>query len=87
VFADWPGIEVCSAGIDHDADVPVTPELLIWADTIFVMEQSHRTKLSKRFGPYLRDQRVIVLGIPDDYEFMDPRLVERLQAVVPKHLS
>lgn len=28
VFADWPGVETASAGINHDAQVPVCPELL-----------------------------------------------------------
>ena len=28
---------------------PVTPELLAWADIIFVMERAHRARLSSRF--------------------------------------
>ena len=28
VFADWPGIETSSAGLNHDAENPLTPELL-----------------------------------------------------------
>jgi len=44
VFADWPGIETASAGVDHDADNPLTPELLQWADVIFVMERVHLTQ-------------------------------------------
>jgi predicted protein tyrosine phosphatase len=34
VFSAWPGIEVASAGLDPAADVPVTPELLQWAELI-----------------------------------------------------
>ena len=30
IFASWPGIETASAGINRDADNPVTPELLQW---------------------------------------------------------
>ncbi|MDR6992927.1 putative protein tyrosine phosphatase [Luteimonas sp. 3794] len=73
VFADWPGVETASAGLSPDADVPVTPELLAWADTIFVMERVHRARLSERFAPHLRHARVICLDIPDDYDFMAPR--------------
>ena len=87
VFASWPGIEVASAGVDATAVVPVSPELLEWADTIFVMEKSHRNKLAKRFRQHLKSQRIIVLNIPDDYEFMDPRLIERLQMLVPRYLN
>ena len=86
VFADWKGVETSSAGVNRDADSPVTPELLEWADTILVMEASHRAKLSAKFGAYLRGKRVASLDIPDDYEFMDPALVKLLLVKVPKHL-
>ena len=86
VFSTWPGIEVMSAGLDAGADHPVTPELLTWANIIFVMEKSHRNKLSRRFRSHLRSQRVICLNIPDEYEYMDPQLIKLLQAAVPRHL-
>jgi len=86
LFASWPGIETASAGTNNDAAVPITPELLQWADTIFVMEQVHRRKLSYRFQPHLKNKRVICLEIPDDYNFMDAELVELMQARVPPHL-
>ena len=86
VFADWPGIETSSAGLNHDAENPVTPELLRWADKVFVMERAHRSRLSARFKAHLGNARVICLDIPDDYEFMDPELVRLLKAKVPRHL-
>ena len=46
VFADWPGVETSSAGLGNDVEVPVSPELLAWADMIFVMEKAHRNRLS-----------------------------------------
>jgi len=85
VFADWEGVEVSSAGLNNDAENPVTPELVEWAHVIFVMERAHRNKLLRRFRKQLR-ARVVCLGIPDDYEFMDPALVRLLQARVPPHL-
>jgi predicted protein tyrosine phosphatase len=87
VFADWPGIETSSAGVDHDADNPLTPELLQWADVIFVMERAHRTKLSTRFKAHLGGKRVVCLEIPDDYDYMDPELVRVLRDKVPRHLG
>ncbi len=87
VFADWSGIEVASAGLDPVSPEPVGPDLLEWADLIFVMERPQKTKLSKRFGASLRDKRVIVLGIPDKYRYMDPTLVKLLEARVPPHLG
>jgi predicted protein tyrosine phosphatase len=76
---------VASAGLNHDADVPCTPELVEWADIIFVMEKAHRTKLSRRFKRHLR-ANVICLDIPDDYEFMQPELVKLLEAKAGRHL-
>ncbi|MBB3228857.1 putative protein tyrosine phosphatase [Luteibacter sp. Sphag1AF] len=82
VFADWPGVETQSAGLGNDADIPVSPELLGWADLIFVMENTHRNKLAKKFRSSLNGKRVICLGIPDDYDFMDPVLVQLLKTKV-----
>lgn len=85
VFATWPGIEVDSAGLNNDAENPVTPENVAWADLIFVMEKAHRTKLAKGFRKHLR-ARVVCLDIPDDYGFMDEALVRLLQARVERFL-
>src|SRR6516162_3238551 len=87
VFSTWPGVEVASAGLAADAVVPVTPELLQWADTIFVMEKSHRNRLLKRYKSHLKSRRLICLNIPDEYEFMDPVLVRLLEVKVPRYLA
>ena len=71
-----------------DAQRPVTPDLLQWADTIFVMEKSHRNRLlSKKYKPYVKGRRLICLNIPDQYEFMDPVLVRLLEVRVPRYLT
>ena len=86
VFADWPGIETASAGLNVGADNPLTPEQLQWADLIFVMERAHRSKLSARFRTHLGGKRIVCLDIPDNYEFMDPELIRLLRSKVPPHL-
>jgi predicted protein tyrosine phosphatase len=80
VFSNRPGFEVASAGTDRGADTPISPELIEWADVIFVMERAHRNKLSKQFRTHLKDKRVICLDIPDNYEYMDPQLIRLLEA-------
>jgi protein-tyrosine-phosphatase len=65
---------------------PVTPELVQWADIIFVMERTHRSKLSAKFKAHLGNAHVVCLEIPDDYEFMDPYLIRLLKVEVPRHL-
>jgi predicted protein tyrosine phosphatase len=86
VFAQWPGIETASAGINRDADVRVSPELLAWADLIFVMEPRHRTKLGYAFRRHLNGKRIICLDIPDEFDYMDEGLIRLLEARVPRHL-
>lgn len=86
VFASWPGVETDSAGLDNDAIVPLSPEQIDWADIIFVMERSHRARLTKRFRRHLNGKRVICLGIPDVYQLMAPALVARLEATAGKFL-
>ncbi|SIT54593.1 Protein tyrosine phosphatase-like protein (modular protein) [Mesorhizobium prunaredense] len=75
VFSSRRDIEVASAGTNHDADSPLTHDLVSWADIIFVMEKAHRAKLQQKFKASLKKARVICLDIPVDDEFMDPGLV------------
>ena len=86
LFSNRPDIEVMSAGLNPDADEPLTGEWVEWADLIFVMEKAHRAKLARRFKPQLKKARVVCLDIRDDYGFMDPELVRLLEARVPQHL-
>lgn len=79
IFSSWPGVEAASAGVGNDADTPLTPELIDWADVIFVMERSHRSKMSAKFQRWLKGKRVVCLDIADEYQFMDPRLVRLLE--------
>ena len=86
VFSTWDGLECDSAGIARDAEVPLSTGQIEWADLIFVMEKVHRNKLSRKFKKHLNGKRVIVLGIPDDFEFMDEELIKILKMKVPKFL-
>jgi predicted protein tyrosine phosphatase len=80
------GIEVASAGIALDAADPVSTEHIDWADTIFVMERSHKVKLSKRFAANLKGKKLVCLDIPDNYTFMQPELVAILERKVGRLL-
>lgn len=86
VFASWPDIATDSAGLSNDADVPLSPEQIAWADVIFVMEKVHRNRLGQRFRRHLNGKRVICLDIPDEYEYMQPELVRLLEAKVGPYL-
>jgi predicted protein tyrosine phosphatase len=74
------GIEATSAGTNNDAEQPLTGDMIEWADVVLVMERHHRNRVSKKFREQLKGKQLLVLGIPDDYDYMQPELVSLLKA-------
>jgi predicted protein tyrosine phosphatase len=87
VFSLRAGVETDSAGINADAEILVSEEQIHWSDIIFVMENSHRSKLTEKFSSALKGKRVVCLDIPDKFEYMQPDLVELLQIKVGKYIK
>jgi predicted protein tyrosine phosphatase len=87
LFSRLPGVETASAGTSPDAENPVSLDLVDWADTIFVMEDVHRKKLNESFGSKLRAKKIVVLGIPDRYAYMDLELVRLLTLKLARHVK
>ena len=87
IFSDHPGIEVDSAGLSSDAESPLEEDQVRWADVILVMEKVHRDRLYRKFGKLLGSKKIIVLNIPDDYDYMDEELIrllkQRCKTVLP----
>lgn len=73
------GIEAISAGTNNDAEQPLTGDLIEWADVIIAMEREHRNRINRKFREQLAGKQLLVLGIPDEYEFMQPELVDLLR--------
>ena len=72
---------VRSAGVANFAEVVLSLELLVWADYIVVMEERHREWIQECYPEfYLHNrEKVLNLGIPDIYNFMDPELITLLR--------
>jgi predicted protein tyrosine phosphatase len=51
------------------------------------MEQAHKKKLKKKFREQIKNQSIICLGIPDDYDFMDDKLIKILKDKVPQFVE
>lgn len=83
IFSEYPQLEALSAGTNHDAETPLSGDLIEWADVIVAMEKTHKTKISKKFRPQLANKRIVVLGIPDNYDYMQPELIKILKAKLP----
>jgi len=84
VFSEYEGVEAIGAGTNSDAETPVSGDLIEWADIVLVMEKSHRNKISKKYKELLKNKRLVVLEIPDNYECMQPELIQLLKAKVSR---
>ena len=87
VFASRKEVQTDSAGLAPDAATPLSGDQLEWATHIFVMEKAHKTKVLKHFAGYVQDKKIICLNIPDDYDYMDPALLQLLEARVGPYLK
>ncbi len=79
--------QVRSAGTEEGARVRVTAGHLGWADLIFVMEKRHVARLQQKFRAELTGKRVVCLHIPDEFEYMDEDLIDRLRGGVAPYLD
>lgn len=87
VWSKHPGISVRSAGTSPRARRTVSVKDIQWADIIFAMEQKHKDRLKAEFARLLSHKPIHVLDIPDEYQFMDPELVETLHNSVAAYLE
>lgn len=80
--------EVRSAGVASFAIVPLTRDLLLWADRVFVMNErldQHRTLVRIRFPDV--DRPVVDLDVDDNWNRGDPTLVKLLLRRLRPHLG
>lgn len=87
VFDRANGYEVRSVGTEPGARIRVTAGHVGWADVVFVMEKKHLRRLQEKYGDALGERRVVTLHIPDEYDYMDRALIERLAAAVAPHVD
>ncbi len=86
-FDGFKGIQARSVGTEPNARIKIRASHLSWADLIFVMEKKHLRRLQDRFPDEIAGKEIICLHIADDYEFMQPELVDILKASVEPYLN
>lgn len=64
-----------SAGTSDFALIPVTEELLFWADEIVCADTEHAVIVQKRLMDLNLDKPLVNLRIPDNYEYRNPELI------------
>lgn len=77
-----PGFNARSAGTSPNARKTVSAADIRWADHIFAMEKKHRNRLMAEFSQILEQKPIHILDIPDEYQYMDPELVDEIDAKV-----
>jgi predicted protein tyrosine phosphatase len=87
LFAGFPLYQVRSVGTQPGARIVVTEGHLGWADLIFCMEKSHLNRLQRKFPEAMHGKQVICLHIPDEFDFMQPELVDELRAKLAPHIA
>ena len=87
VWRSHPDLSVRSGGTSTNARHPVNGNDLAWCEVIFVMEEKHKSRLRAQFGRLLEHKTIHVLDIPDEYQFMQPELVEQLELSVASILG
>jgi len=87
VYQNDPRVQVRSAGVSSAARTRVSEKLLRWADLVCVMEHWQKKRLREDFPQVCGDLQIEVLDISDDYEFMDPALMELIQERVEPLLA
>jgi predicted protein tyrosine phosphatase len=81
------GHEVRSVGTEPGARIRVTAGHVGWADVVFVMEKKHLRRLEAKYADELRGRRVVTLHVPDEYDYMDEALIDRLAAAIAPYLD
>ena len=82
IYARHDSVHARSRGVSQKAARTVGAADLKWADLILVMENKHKQRLLAQFPGELKFSTIHVLDIPDDYQYMDPELVQLLQESV-----
>ena len=70
---------VLSAGTDSSANIVLNEEHINWADAVIVMEKHHRDFIQANFKNFHKIKKIVCLYIADDYEYLQPELVDILQ--------
>ena len=86
IFSKKKDVEVKSAGTNSFAETPLSKELLVWADIIFVMETHHKEYIMQAFSEAIKEKQIVVLDVADRYRYMDPVLIQILKSKVARFL-
>ena len=76
-----------SAGTSDKARIKLTANLINWADQIIVMEKRHAAIIRQNYPDLMMDRSIVTLDISDDYQYMDPELIDILESRLAEYLG
>lgn len=68
---------IASAGLSPKSERQVKEKNLLWANLVLVMEHEHKARITRRYR-HSELPPIEVLSIDDNYDYLDPELVEIL---------
>lgn len=87
IYKNHSGINVKSAGTEPSARIRLNYKIIEWADIIFVMEKKHKQRIQENFPIETEGKKIVILDIPDDYQYMDEELIEELKSKVDEYIE
>ena len=81
IFKNDPRFFIRSAGLSEQSNRKVSEKDMAWAHLVLVMEDGYAKHLKEKFS-HLNIPPIQVLHIDDDYEYLDPELIEILKEKV-----
>jgi len=74
IFRNDNRINIRSVGLSKTSERKINIKDIEWANLILAMENKHKLRIADTFGE-INIPKIIVLNIPDQYEYLDPELV------------
>ena len=87
IYKKHPVVNVRSAGTSNSARHKITAKDIQWADTIFVMEEKHKSRIKSEYTRLLNYKQIQVLDIPDEYQYMDDELMVMIKQSVDSYIA
>jgi predicted protein tyrosine phosphatase len=87
IYRRDPRVNVRSAGLASSARRKLKDDVLHWADIICVMDNEQKSRVKKRLRRQSKQPALYDLDIPDEYQYMDPELINMLRDKVEAILN
>jgi len=85
MYANDQRIVVRSVGTSPSAKRKITQADLQWADVLLCTEKKHLQLIQQQLNALVLP-KVVILNIPDEYEYMDPELITMLEREIEEIL-